>query len=128
MPLVLHDCTDMSTGDLQNKVKAIGKPVLLKFSLERCPPCDALKRELSGYKTDLDLHVLELHKKLDKTRKDDDLMGLVAKYDITGFPTVVIVDGDMRQIDRMNGFSNISKFNELVDRHRELFGVVANEE
>ncbi|ADM10945.2 thioredoxin [Encephalitozoon intestinalis ATCC 50506] len=126
MPIVVRDCSGMSTGEISAKVREIGKPVLLKFSSEGCAPCEDLKEKLGQYQTDLEVNVLELRRTRTSSYAD-----LWDKFDITAFPTIVLVDKDLEEIrstDEINGKtlsriigSNIKKFEELINGHRNLF-------
>lgn len=116
MSLTTYNCEGMKSEEIKKKIKDAERPILLKFSMDRCPPCKLLKDALAGYKTDLNITIFELNRTM-----TNDLGDLPEMYEITGFPTVVLVDEDMKQIDRMNGFSNISRFNDLINKHKELF-------
>ncbi|AFN82416.1 thioredoxin [Encephalitozoon romaleae SJ-2008] len=126
MPIIVRDCSGMSPEEIKAKVKELGRPSLLKFSSENCGPCEDLKEKLSQYSTDLEINVFEIC----RTRTAS-YPSLWDEFDITAFPTVVLVDKDMKELQDKNGSqgaltrivgSNIKKFEELVKEHRHLFG------
>lgn len=125
MPIVVRDCNDMSPEEIKAKVKELGKPAFLKFSSENCGPCEDLKEKLSQYKTDLEINIFEIC----RTRTAS-YPSLWDEFDITAFPTVVLVGKDMKEIKDKNRSqdaptriigSNIKKFEELVKEHGHLF-------
>lgn len=125
MPIVVRDCDGMSTEEVRKRVKATGKHVLLKFSSKNCGPCEDLSHKLSSYKTDLQLEIFEICRT--ETTSFEDLWD---EFDITSFPTVVLVDEDMKEVhgggseqeppSRTRG-SNIEKFKALVEGNRHMF-------
>ncbi|CAD24963.2 similarity to THIOREDOXIN H type [Encephalitozoon cuniculi GB-M1] len=127
MPIIVRSCNGMSMDEIKAKVKEAGRPVLLKFSSERCAPCEDLKEKLAQYETDLQVNIFDLC----RTRTAS-YVELWDKFYITAFPTIVLVDEDMNEMQssedsagqagpyRMSG-SNIKKFDELIKRHKHLF-------
>ncbi|KAG5858923.1 hypothetical protein KMI_10g16230 [Encephalitozoon hellem] len=131
MPIVVRDFSGMSPEEIKAKVKELGKPVLLKFSSEGCGPCEDLKEKLGQYKTDLEINIFELC----RTRSFS-YASLWDEFDITAFPTVVLVDKNMKEVQDRNGSqgaptriigSNIRKFEELVKGYAHLFEQAASQ-
>lgn len=117
MPITSYDCSEMRADDIRAKIRSTHAPALLKFSSEGCPPCRALKTDLDGYRTDLAINIFEL-----KRTQNSDLGALMEKYEITSFPTLVVVDENLTEVDKVIGYSGASGLHRFIEKHRGCFG------
>lgn len=81
-----------------------GRPVLLDFTAVWCPPCNLMSAEV--------FHAPDAEAALSQVLlvavdvDDPSSWTLKDRYEVGGYPTVVAVDGDGNEIDRLLGYDN----------------------
>jgi len=115
-PLVVsHDAPEVFNADASEAIRqgfaraeAEGKPVLLDFSAVWCPPCNLLSAEV--------LHaepppaVLEDYVVIVVDVDHPSSFELKSRYDIGGYPTVVVADADGAERSRRVGYAGRDAF------------------
>ena len=104
--------TDLSKAQAQ--AKAEHKMVLMDFNgSDWCPPCKALRKDVLSApefveyaKKNLVLVDVDFpkHKELPKAQKAAN-EALAKKFDVDGFPTVVVLDSDGKELKKAVGYS-----------------------
>ena len=104
--------TDLSTA--LDKAKVERKLVLMDFTgSDWCPPCKALHKEVltspefEAYaKTNLVLVLVDFpHTKPQTEEVKKANRALAEKYNVEGFPTVIVLNGDGTQLSKETGYS-----------------------
>ena len=98
-----------SITELQND----GTPVIFDFYTDFCAPCKKMDRE-----TFKDDRIEELSNrfvmvKVNMTKPDGELNAFAAKYNVTGYPSIIFIDKDGKEIANLSsrgGFVGADKF------------------
>jgi thiol:disulfide interchange protein DsbD len=109
------------SDELLAVARQTGRPVMIDFTSRNCPPCAAMERKVFNH------HRVEaaarnfLALRADLTdEKSKPAQALMARYEITGYPTLVFLDaeGKERRNLRLVGFENATFFAERVESAR----------
>jgi len=95
--LSFEDATALAAGD--------GKPLLLDFSAQWCPPCQTLAGELLHNPDQADAMAAVHTVVLDADHADS--WALKDRYGVGGYPTVVLVDPTGAELSRMVGYPGL---------------------
>jgi thiol-disulfide isomerase/thioredoxin len=95
------------------RAKAEGKPVFLYWGAEWCPPCHELKASVFSRADFQQKAKLFVPVYLDGDTSGAQKWGDV--FHVSGYPTVVILDGDRRELTRMSGGMDLSQYAESLD-------------
>ena len=85
---------DIQAGVAESK--SSGKPILYDFTAEWCPPCKLLNREVfadqasAAYINEHFVPVRVLDRQREEGRNRPEVSELQQRYDITGFPTLIV--------------------------------------
>jgi thiol-disulfide isomerase/thioredoxin len=115
MPLSVYT-GNKTSQEVRDRVSRSGRPVILKFSLEYCPPCRLLASDLQSYETPYVLEIIEVQRS-----NNDDFEGLASAYGITSYPTLVIVDSSMNMLDKMKGYSHKKDLTSFIEKNAQHF-------
>ena len=95
------------------RAKAEGKPVFLYWGAEWCPPCHELKASVFSRADFQQKAKLFVPVYLDGDTTGAQKWGDV--FHVSGYPTVVILDADRRELTRMSGGMDLSQYAESLD-------------
>jgi thioredoxin-like negative regulator of GroEL len=100
--------------DVLAKAKAEKKPVFVDFSTEWCGWCRKLEKETFSQASVADVMkaLINVHVDAEKGEGPD----LAKRYGVHGFPTLVVVDADGAEIDRIVGYRPPAKFQAEIER------------
>ena len=95
----LHDL-----GAGVDAVEASGKPMLVFYTADWCPPCRTLKRDvLSDPDIDAFLSDNYVRVKIDLTERGGPNARTASEYGVSGIPTMILYDADGVEINRVTG-------------------------
>lgn len=105
----------LTVEDIEKKVKAAGKPVLVEVGADWCPPCKELEKTLDSLFTEecedgLSYGEMFTVLKYDATGREDTLKRLGIKS-----VPVLILYADGEEIDRMVGAGNKKALRKFLD-------------
>ena len=86
------------------------RPILYDFTAEWCGPCKRLEREVFANRVEAaQINTMfvpgrVLDRQREEGRNPQDVEGLQRRYEITGFPTLLAVTPDGREVGRVVGF------------------------
>ena len=82
---------------------------ILKFGSKTCGPCMAMSNNLKKLKIDY------------VNCEVDESEDLIDKYDITSIPTLIAIDDEDEEVDRLTGFGTLEAtknwYNKLLEQH-----------
>ncbi|MBI1353139.1 MAG: thioredoxin fold domain-containing protein [Acidobacteria bacterium] len=81
------------------EAKATGKPALLDFTADWCPPCRVMEREVwpdERVRTAVDAETIPVRLDVD----EDSSAEAARAHRLSGIPTIVLVDGDGQELAR----------------------------
>jgi thioredoxin:protein disulfide reductase len=106
--------------ELMNAARKGGRPVMIDFTSQLCPPCHEMERKVfsNGRVANAAKDFLPL--RVDCTTMDAKKLALAEKFSIEAFPTIVFIgaDGKERANLRLIGFENATFFAERVESAR----------
>ena len=96
------------------EARASGRPLLLFFTADWCPPCHSLELEFfsaSHFVKQIEKEYVPV-KVVDRMREDGrnapEVQGLITSANVTGFPTLIVVRPDGKTAVRNVGYSSRS--------------------
>jgi thioredoxin-related protein len=89
-----------------SELKTVDKPLFLYFTEQGCKHCQDFKNAASTNETLIN-KINEYIPVMVELEKDPELC---KKYNITGYPTFIILDSDEKEVNRITGFSDIPEF------------------
>jgi protein disulfide-isomerase len=110
--------TDFSKA--QSKAQADKKMILMEFTgSDWCPPCQALKKKVltsdefvSFAKDNLVLVEVDFPKHAKQTEEQKKAnRALAEKWDVSGYPTVIVLDSEGTELDKKTGYGGDSAKN-----------------
>lgn len=105
-----------SREKLNDFIKKNKRAVLLKLSKENCPPCVKYTKDLEGYMLNENIDVLCLHYPHFK-----DMREFTTEYNVTMFPTTILLNAAGNVVDKKVGYSNILDLDSFIHKHINLF-------
>ena len=106
-----------SFNEILTKAKSQNKIVMIDFITDWCIWCKHLDMRVYNNKEVVDY--ANAHQVNWKTDAEKEGKDLAKKYNVTGFPTLVFVDGDGNEIDKIVGFYPAPDFLEMVKKINE---------
>lgn len=100
------------------------KPLLVDFTADWCQPCHRLDEEVfrdAAIARDINQRFIAIRvtdRKHEEGSNPDDVEALQRKYNVRGFPTVIIADGNLEELARMEGFRGRDEFERVMERVR----------
>ena len=101
-----------------SKSTATGKPILIDFTADWCPPCQFMKYDVfldDAVKTTLQDKVIPL--RADVTSQSSNGMPLAQRYDVQATPTLLVVDAQGNILARQVGAMSARDFNNWLSQH-----------
>ncbi len=93
--------------------QAANKPVMLYWGAKWCPPCQQLKAFVFTRSDFIDKSKQFIAVHLDGD--DPNAQAWAGKFHVSGYPTVVILRADQREITRISGGNDLSSYANLLD-------------
>ena len=93
--------------------RAAGKPVLLYWGADWCPPCSRLKATVFRHPEFVDRTRLFVAVNLDGDEPGAQRLG--EQFDVSGYPTVVVLSPDREEITRISIFMGIEQYVHALD-------------
>ena len=79
---------------------------LLKFTAEWCASCKALSSKLEDFKL-CEIDEIDVEEEIDITNE----------FKVRSLPTIVLIDDEEKEIDRLVGNVSINEIEKLVNKH-----------
>ena len=99
-----------------SKAKAENKIVVIDFFTDWCAACEELEKYTwSNDKVKEYLNNKTVFLKLNMTPKTKESEDVLKKYNVIGFPTVIFIDGNGKEIKRFFGFVKPEKFLKIAE-------------
>lgn len=108
--------TEITVENFEEKVIKSDKPVLVDFYTDDCGPCDALKPVLEELQEDLSdkLFITKFYVKIDEVLANSN--EVATKYDVMGFPTILIFkNGEL--VESLLGGQSRDSLEEAIESH-----------
>jgi thiol-disulfide isomerase/thioredoxin len=99
-------------------------PVLYDFTAAWCPPCHKLDAEgwgdpkIAAAVNDSFLPVRVMDRAREEGKNPPAIQELLRRYSVVGFPTLIVADGDGRQIARFDGYRGRAALARFLDEAR----------
>ncbi len=95
-------------NDLLRKSRVYGKPIFIDFFIKSCRPCKMMDREVYTQKS-VSRYLNEnfLCYKIDG--EDFDGMGIAQRYNVKGYPTMIYIDSDGKELSRLEGYADADR-------------------
>ncbi|MCE9637568.1 MAG: thioredoxin fold domain-containing protein [Planctomycetes bacterium] len=110
-------------ADVLAKAKAAGKPVFVQFSTDWCGWCRKLEKDTFGQASVGELMNGFVNVYIDAEKGEG--IELAKKYAASGFPTLVVMDADGGEIDRIVGYMAPAAFTTEIKRIQSGVGTLA---
>lgn len=78
-------------NDALNMATKTGKPIMMEFTAEWCPPCNALERDFFSRTDITGLSHGMIPLRVDATLETKDVRDLISRYHVIGWPTVIFM-------------------------------------
>jgi thioredoxin-related protein len=101
-------------ADVLAKAKAAGKPVFIDFQTEWCGWCRKLEKDVFSQAAAGETMKAFVNVSVDAEKGEG--VELAKRYGARGFPTLVVVDSDGAEIDRVVGYRKLDEFNNEMAR------------
>ena len=107
----------VNLDDFEEKViqASFKKPILVDYWADWCPPCitiaPVIEKVIIDYNGAIKLAKLEVD--------EGDNMKLAGKYQIRGFPTIMLFENGV-EVDRFSGAKSYSFIDEFIQQHSTL--------
>lgn len=111
-----HDEIAWHSGDLDSAfavARAAGKPVLLYWGADWCPPCSRLKATVFRRPEFVDRTRLFVAVSLDGDEPGAQRLG--ERFDVSGYPTVIVLSPDREEITRIATFMEMEQYVHALD-------------
>jgi len=95
------------------EARSSGRPVILYFTAEWCPPCHALKAHVFSQPSFIEKSRLFVPIYLDFDQPQAQTWG--EEWGVVGYPTLVVLDQDGTEILRVSGGMNLAAYEEVLD-------------
>ena len=92
-----------------------GKPLFIDFETTWCGPCKIMDEWVYTADAVVDAATSTIAVKVD----GDERLDLKDRFGVSGFPTVILVDSDGRELRRMSGYVNVADMTEFLAGDRE---------
>ncbi len=104
MPLTAQVAWVARFDDALKQAKAEQKLIIVDVSASWCPPCQQMAREVHTNKEFIEFTKTQVFMLLD-AEKDNDGIRLAGKFDVRSYPTILVLDAQGREINRLIGGS-----------------------
>ena len=113
---ISHDEIAWHIGDVDSAfavARAAGKPVLLYWGADWCPPCSRLKATVFRHPEFVDRTRLFVAVNLDGDEPGAQRLG--EQFDVSGYPTVIVLSPDREEITRISIFMEMEQYVHALD-------------
>ncbi|MFA4971645.1 MAG: cytochrome c biogenesis protein CcdA [bacterium] len=83
------------------QAKRAGKPMMMEFTADWCPPCRTLERDFFSRSDIIELGAKLVCLRVDATVETSDVRDLIEKYRVMGWPTVIFLTPAGKPIDEL---------------------------
>ncbi|EOB14355.1 hypothetical protein NBO_29g0037 [Nosema bombycis CQ1] len=115
MPLTVYKYAKKE--QVEEKIKSLQTGAVIVFGIRPCGPCTVLESFINSWRPEISINLFEL-----KAPEFEDMEDYRKKFDLKLFPTVSIVDKNMKIVETQiipGGNKNV--FINLVMKHKSLF-------